>query len=95
MTRTHQTQTFQLNQLTKEVTVTSGADGDYVLLEHVRDAFHFADEFTLDGELVPFLEDEHLERYFHSLLHHYPARAISPHSPRQFLPLKKSLCLKS
>ena len=43
--------------------MTSGADGDYVLLEHVRDAFHFADEFTLDGEPVPFLEDEHLERY--------------------------------
>lgn len=63
MTHTHQTQTFQLNQLTKEVAVTSGADGDYVLLEHVRDAFHFADEFTLDGEPVPFLEDEHLERY--------------------------------
>ncbi|KAI9236139.1 MAG: hypothetical protein BYD32DRAFT_419464 [Podila humilis] len=77
MTRTHQTQTFQLNQVTKEVTVTSGADGVYVLLEDVRDAFHLADEFTLDGEPVPFLEDEHHERLFPRRIAIHPGRVLT------------------
>ncbi|KAF9301256.1 hypothetical protein BGZ74_006935 [Mortierella antarctica] len=77
MTRTHQTQTFQLNQLTKEVAVTSGTDGNYVLLEDVRDAFHFADEFTVDGEPVPFLEDEHHERLFPRRIAFYPGKVLT------------------
>ncbi|KAG0091327.1 hypothetical protein BGZ93_008892 [Podila epicladia] len=77
MTRMHQTQTFQLNQLTKEVAVTSGTDRDYILLENVRDAFHFADEFTVDGEPVPFLEDEHHERLFPRRIAFYPGKVLT------------------
>ncbi|KAG0336012.1 hypothetical protein BG004_008228 [Podila humilis] len=77
MTRTHEFQTFQLNHLTRQVSVTSGAEGDYVLLEDIRDAFHFADEFMLDGESVPFLEDENQERIFPRRIAAFPGRVLT------------------
>ncbi|KAF9585668.1 hypothetical protein BGW38_001290 [Lunasporangiospora selenospora] len=72
-------QAIQLNKLCKQVVVTeSHADSTpHVLLEDIRDAFHFASDFLLDGKPVPFLEDENHERLFPRRIAYYPNEVLT------------------
>ncbi|KAG0312257.1 hypothetical protein BGZ99_009609 [Dissophora globulifera] len=64
-------QDVQLNNVVKKVRVRDGSDGrPYILLGDIIDAFcYFGERLELDGNPVPFLENEHRERQVFTLCH--------------------------